>query len=262
MRRRSLLTVVAGIGSLAAGLVSVPAATAAAPTPHLVRVDVFQPAAAAGNGHGRPVPTTGNCSPDDGSTTGEYSTTGWSTTAQTARLIAATVPTTIVTAATSGGTRTTATTNDVLNAMRDGFTDWSSGTPAPSIGVTLDNSSTQTKQVADRVDELLFARVSGSAIAVTYTWRWTDGKIESDTLFSAKLAWAIIPDDTTSAHGCYPSWPMYDVENIATHEFGHTYGLGHAQSDRFETMYVYGYTGETLKRTRDTGDTAGINSIY
>ena len=54
----------------------------------------------------------------------------------------------------------------------------------------------------------------------------------------------------------------YDVANIATHEFGHSYGLGHPSGARFETMYAYGYSGETLKRSLATGDRNGVSALY
>ena len=62
--------------------------------------------------------------------------------------------------------------------------------------------------------------------------------------------------------GCVESTARYDLANIATHEFGHTYGLDHAANGRWETMYPYGFTGETLKRSLAAGDTAGIRSLY
>ena len=81
---------------------------------------------------------------------------------------------------------------------------------------------------------------------------------ESDTVFNASLPWAILAD----GDGCLESAPSYDLGNIATHEFGHIYGLGHPDSGRYETMYMYGYTGETLKRTPGAGDLAGLSAIY
>jgi hypothetical protein len=264
MAKRALLVLVAGVGSIVSALAAVPAASASSPSARLVRVDVFQPAANAGHGRGGPpAATTANCSPA-GATYGEYAVTGWVTESTSATLVTSSIPATIRTGASSAaGATAAASASAVLAAMQGAFTAWHrSDARAPDITVTADATSTQRKQIADRTDELLFGRVSGNAIAVTYTWQWQDGLTESDTVFSDRLGWAIIPDDTPSAGGCYLNWPWYDVQDIATHEFGHTYGLGHAQTDRFETMYVYGYTGETLKRSPADGDDAGMSDLY
>ena len=51
----------------------------------------------------------------------------------------------------------------------------------------------------------------------------------------------------------------YDVQNIGTHEAGHTFGLGdmYEPADSEQTMYGYASTGETKKRTLEWGDRAG-----
>ncbi len=57
---------------------------------------------------------------------------------------------------------------------------------------------------------------------------------------------------------------VMDVQNIATHELGHGFGLAdlykEAQSE--QTMYGYGSIGETEKRTLESGDIAGIQVLY
>jgi hypothetical protein len=258
MTRRALVVLAVGVGSLGVIVAAPPAVSASSASARLVRIDVYRPAPDVATARGgRPAPTTANCSPD-AATHGEYALTGWQTKVRSATLVTRTVPGTIR-IGTSAGPTGWASVSDVHDAMQGGFTAWSTGTKAPAISVVDNSSSTQTKQKADQVDELLFGAVSGNAIAVTYTWRWSTGLVESDTVFSTRVGWAIIPATST---GCATNWPWYDVQNIATHEFGHTYGLGHAQTDRFETMYVYGFTGETLKQTPADGDDAGISVIY
>jgi hypothetical protein len=54
-----------------------------------------------------------------------------------------------------------------------------------------------------------------------------------------------------------------DFRNIATHEMGHSFGLGHSTlSYAEETMYPYASPGETKKRDLNSGDIAGINKLY
>ena len=202
----------------------------------LIRVDVFHAA------KGKPQPTSANCSDNVEPDTTEWAPVGWVSAGGTAHLNTSTVP---------------AGLNTAEAALQRAFSAWSTRAGAPAFTVVPDGSV--TRQTANRHTDLLFGRVSGSAIAVTYTWRWSDGMMESDTLFNRSLPWA---DLGAEGDGCYEDRPVYDLENIAAHEFGHIYGLDHPSPGRFQTMYAYGYTGETLKRTPASGDLEGIRALY
>lgn len=221
-----------------AALALAPTAAGASAKPHaeLVHVEVFHGAPNAG----KPGPAAANCSNDQPSGTA-YSLTGWTVAGPTtARLNATTVPSSITNA---------------VGQLQESFDAW--GPSVPKFTVTT--GSTVTKQTANRQTDLLFARTQGSALAVTYTWRWTDGTIESDIVFNSGVTWR---DLGAIGDGCYENAPYYDLRNIAVHEVGHVYGLAHAAGDRFETMYAYGYSGETLKRTPATGDLLGVADLY
>lgn len=91
------------------------------------------------------------------------------------------------------------------------------------------------------------------ALATTYTTSIGSTIIDADLVFDSGYSWS-----TSGAAGAY------DVQNVATHEFGHflrlldLYGGG----DVDKTMYAYTVTGETKKRTLDSDDVNGINFIY
>jgi hypothetical protein len=55
-----------------------------------------------------------------------------------------------------------------------------------------------------------------------------------------------------------------DFENIATHELGHSVGLGDLYTDACseQTMYGYADNGETKKRTLEAGDIKGVQELY
>jgi hypothetical protein len=56
---------------------------------------------------------------------------------------------------------------------------------------------------------------------------------------------------------------MMDFENIATHELGHTVGMGHPNDSCVEeTMFRFADYGETKKDTLEAGDIAGIKALY
>jgi hypothetical protein len=52
-----------------------------------------------------------------------------------------------------------------------------------------------------------------------------------------------------------------DVQNIATHEWGHFIGLGHSLTQS-ATMYAYSENGDVAKRVLSSDDVAGIDAIY
>lgn len=225
--------VILTLGVLVSGGVGTASATPDKPT--LVDVDVLHRSPAP------PAPSGANCS-NNGPATGTYALTGWVVGAsQTAHLNTATIP---------SGLGVTATSS----AMAAGFNAWT-GVPR----ITVANDGTITKPTANRSYDLMFGRTSGNSLAVTYTWRWSDGFVESDTIFNNAVPWF---HASSEGDGCYETIAKYDVQNIAAHEFGHTYGLDHPSGARFETMYAYGFTGETLKRSPAAGDVAGINAAY
>jgi hypothetical protein len=211
----------------------------AAPQAKLISVDTVLAA------KGKPAGGA-NCS-NAGADSGNYTLTGWAVPgAQTSTFNTTTLP---------AGLSLSATTS----AFSAAYHAWSQASPAPTITVGTSTTSS-TKPTANRSYELMFGRTGGQTLAVTYTWQWNDGFVESDTLFNTSFAWTNLGAE---GDGCYETaGNVYDVGNIATHEFGHTYGLGHPSSARFETMYAYGYSGETLKRSLASGDVSGANAVY
>lgn len=252
MGTRRILIVSVGVG-LALSLTTVFAAAAPGNLPAqatLVRTFVFHQGPPVVDARGKPQPAVANCSPDAPSgTTPAY--TGFTSTGvdRVARFNAATTPAGLTTAAAD---------------LQAAFNAWSvSGEPnAPTFSVTTTGPLVKAP-TANRHTDLMFGRAQGSAIAVTYTWQWSDtGEYESDTIFNNRLAWAEISTAGPGDDGCNETVVRFDLQNIATHEFGHTYGLDHPPGDRYATMYAYGYTGETLKRTLATSDAAGIQALY
>lgn len=180
-----------------------------------------------------------NCS-NDGAASGTYALTGWQVSLGTFHYNPATTP--------SGLSNQT-------SVMQAAFNTW----PAPAPQVSVVGDGTATRYGANRTGEIMFGRAGGS-LATTYTWRWNDGLVESDVVFNKSYTWF---NAATEGDGCIETaGNSYDVRNIGTHEFGHVYGLDHPPGARFETMYAYGYSGETLKWSPASGDVAGIQANY
>ena len=154
---------------------------------------------------------------------------------------------------------------DVVTAVEAAFQRWMDNNPV-SDGKYIrfsDDGTTALETPAnpsrDNTNTVSFEPLNAAypnAIAVTFYWynRGTKGLVETDTVFNSDLPWAVDGTDTDS----------YDLQNIATHEFGHWLLLGDLYSlrDWALTMYGYGSLGETIKSTLGKGDISGINKIY
>jgi len=94
-------------------------------------------------------------------------------------------------------------------------------------------------------------------IAVAVMWYDPDTMIiyEVDIVFNTFHKWGINPSKKDRA---------FDIQNIATHEFGHPTGLGDLYDDTYSELTMYGYSskGETKKISLENGDVWGCQAIY
>lgn len=100
-----------------------------------------------------------------------------------------------------------------------------------------------------------------NVIAVTNVWGYFSGAPKTRQI----IEWDLLFNDTTFAFGDASENPtLMDLQNITTHELGHSAGLAdlYTTSCTEETMYGYSTKGETKKRDLYTGDIAGIQKLY
>ena len=154
----------------------------------------------------------------------------------------------------------------VMDAMKNGVATWDAQAAADIIGNgTTTNESLQSDWVSpDGVNEVYFSQseLDAGTVAVTIVWGVFGGPpstreiIEWDMVFNDAL-----PESWGDATVHSSDW---DVLNIATHELGHTAGLGdlYSASTVEQTMYGYASPGEVKKRTLESGDIAGIKALY
>jgi hypothetical protein len=152
---------------------------------------------------------------------------------------------------------------DVINTTKAAFTEWMDENINDSRYITFVYKGTTTKETSanpsiDGFNTVSFEPLNSAypnAIAITFYWYYRVSKelVETDTVFNSDLPWSVTAEPA-----------KYDLQNIATHEFGHWLVLGDLYSlrDRALTMYGYGYPEETIKSTLGRGDITGINKIY
>lgn len=149
----------------------------------------------------------------------------------------------------------------VLNAVNAGVAEWENyggnifGSGALNPAAVYDDTVTDGQNVTAFGDY-----PDPGVIAVTNVWGYFYGPpktrelVEWDMLFNEQFAWG---DADVN-----PS--LMDLQNIATHELGHSAGMDdlYETTCQQETMYGYSTEGEISKRDLNTGDIAGIQKLY
>ncbi|MCK5461348.1 matrixin family metalloprotease [Candidatus Gracilibacteria bacterium] len=147
----------------------------------------------------------------------------------------------------------------------DGIVDNSKGEDVLGTGsITTDILVADTVS-PDEKNEVYFADIaSPNAIGVTIVWGIFGGPPSGREL----VEWDQIYDDydfdwslSTDENG---ELGKMDFDSIATHELGHSMGMGDLYNSvcSEQTMFGYASTGETNKRTLESGDIAGISKLY
>ncbi len=191
----------------------------------------------------------GTCVPTTNAKVNDFGLAGWQlpTGGITWQLNASTVPPTV-------GVDT------AINALTSAFGAWTGADHAEQF--SYGGATSVRRPRADFVNAVLWGKISAGAIAITYVRYYTSTGIlaDVDTVFNSHYPWAIFD---AALGDCASSPNAYDVQDIATHEFGHWVGLDdlYNSADSDLTMYGYGAGGELKKRTLGTGDISGANTV-
>ncbi|MCW4044754.1 MAG: matrixin family metalloprotease [Candidatus Bathyarchaeota archaeon] len=146
----------------------------------------------------------------------------------------------------------------VLTTLTSSGEEWDKYTSKEIFGLVKQSSGLVVEtDTPDRINEIVFGSISNTnIIAQTTIWynRFTKVIVDFDMVFNTYWTWG----DATTTSG------VMDLQNIATHELGHGFGLADLYQSKWseQTMYGYASIGETKKRTLASGDSAGIQALY
>jgi Matrixin len=129
---------------------------------------------------------------------------------------------------------------------------------------TYDGSTTRSPQIGsdasctgtDNHNTVAFGDLPGSVLAYTCWWYIGNQTMEADMRINkADFHWAVTPSSCSNA---------YILQGVATHEFGHVYGLGHVSQTGHanETMSTQIYTCDASDETLGLGDMLGLETHY
>ena len=145
-----------------------------------------------------------------------------------------------------------------FTAVLPAFDQWDKNTSVSLYGTVNENSDDDPPGVVlwdGNTMSWMEIDGPGGIIGVCYYWYYANSKemVEFDIVFDVEETWSTV--GATDA---------FDVQNIATHELGHTLVLQDIRSpkDGALTMHAYTWLGDTWKRTLGSGDILGVRAIY
>ena len=153
------------------------------------------------------------------------------------------------------------------DAVVAAFGAWTSGANVNQVVV---NRTTEHGVAAqDGVSRILVAPITISghekdvAVTISYADSATGIITEADTVFNARYAFGVLDasDESDVSHD-EKCGKKYDLQNVATHEFGHFFGLGEDVSDTSATMFIQSAPCQTHKRDLTADDVASMTSLY
>lgn len=137
---------------------------------------------------------------------------------------------------------------------------WDDSTQIELLNDTYLVNNSAIPGIQDFVNVLGFVDYpSDNVIAVTNIWYNSREKkiVEFDIRFNTGSSWSWgNASDLNSS--------LMDIQNIATHEFGHGIGLGdvYRTACRPVTMFGYSLEGDIVKRTLEPADINGLQKMY
>jgi matrixin len=149
----------------------------------------------------------------------------------------------------------------VQTSIDAGAAEWEKHGPNIFGSSEIDKNVTYDGERWDEVNTVDFGLYPDSnVIAVTTVWGYFGGSpstreiVEWDMLFNTYWSWGDASDSEV---------PVMDLQSIATHELGHSAGMGHPNGTcTEETMYAYSTLDEIKKQDLNTGDINGIIKLY
>ncbi len=154
------------------------------------------------------------------------------------------------------GTPDVSGTAEEFEAVKASFQTWEDDAGS-FMNYSYMGTTKRTNQSLDGYNVISWQPIDGTDDTLALTTYWynlaTQEMIEFDIVFDEDESW--------SASG---ELGKHDIQNVGTHEVGHTLVLEdlYDAGDSEQTMYGYCTRGETKKRTLEAGDIAGIRHIY
>lgn len=149
---------------------------------------------------------------------------------------------------------------DVRTALRGALERWElEGESQFSFNYGGATTSTSFTHGDHHIAQFKGAAISGSTLAVAQSWGFGDTMTDCDIEFYASNGFGPI---TWSSDPAGASFSTMDLEQIATHEFGHCAGLDHSATRDAMMFSTASSGGGPSDRTLHADDIAGLQFMY
>jgi hypothetical protein len=143
---------------------------------------------------------------------------------------------------------------DFKGAVRAATYAWSSVDSADVEFVS--NGETETAESSHDWENVIFFDYNwqhdDDLLALNSNWSYSDGTIVGfDIRINPNHEWTVTGEEGAS-----------DLQNMLTHEIGHSLGLDHTTVDAEASMFHASAAGEMSKRTLKSDDMAGVTYLY
>ena len=145
----------------------------------------------------------------------------------------------------------------ITSAVYNSAETWDAATSKELMNNAYTIDYNETYGTHDYKNAIVFSDYpTAGVIAVTTVWYnpATKSIVEFDIMFDTDWTWG---DATASS-------TVMDLQNIATHELGHGVGLADVYDTVCSTVTMYGHSdyGEIQKKTLETPDITGLQTLY
>lgn len=150
--------------------------------------------------------------------------------------------------------------NQVANAIQQAEGTWAAADGDKQLAYAGTTSVVRPRY--DGQQTLMWRSLDRGTVAIAYVWYLpaTGEVLDADMVFSTRVKWSV---NNPAAGDCGGKASTYDLQAVATHEFGHWLGLDDLYDASTKDLTMHGIVMHTelKKSSLGTGDTLGANSV-